>query len=96
MTSSSPAKPRQLPSHQQALRRCFEPHPVVHFVYSFALLFTVLSLFFWVGELIGSSPLWHSIASPGTTAVIALVCTVIDFVAARWRWSRDHSSSEDG
>jgi hypothetical protein len=85
-----------LPPHQQALRRCFEAHPVVHFVYSFTLLFTVLSLFFWFGEQIGSSPLWHSIASAGTTAVIALVGTIIDFVAARWRWSRDRSvSAED-
>src|SRR5882724_6675216 len=97
MTSSRPIKPSQLPEHKQALRRCFEAHPVVHFMYSFALNFAVLSLFFWLGERISSSPTWHLVASAGTTTIIALLFTTPEFAAARWRWSREHlPSSGDG
>src|SRR6476659_2509089 len=97
MTSAESAQPPKAPRHQLALRRCFEAHPVVHFIYSFALTFTVLSLFFWIGQRVSSSRAWHLVANAGTTAIIALVFTTLEFIAARWRWSRDQSPpGEDG
>src|SRR5260370_42431725 len=95
MTEPSSRKAREQSPLREAIRRCFEPHPIVHFVYAFCLFFTSWSLFFWLFERLSSSPGRHFFANVGRNAVVSIVVTICTFVAERWRWSKDRSSSSN-
>jgi len=85
---------KRLP-HQEALRRAFEPHPVVHFVYLFSLFFTFFSLFFWLFAHFSSAPAptRFLFTDAGRNAVVSIVVTIFNFIALRWRWSKERSLS---
>ncbi len=86
---------RGLASYEQAFRQFFEPRVFVHLTFHFALLFTMLSLFFWLGQRIGTSVTWYRLASTGTTAAIALIGTGFSVTIQRYRWSKDTSNSSN-